>query len=108
MIKKIKLCAAAVFFIFVLSLKASAQDVIKKKGYTLTFESNYAELNPALKQRLIETFFKVYPELSKEYNKKAIVKKLDAQMRDHTYTEQTRKDLIEKTLDEPWADYTKN
>lgn len=56
---------------FILSLNVSAQDVIKKNGYTLTFESNYAELNPALKQRLIETFFKVYPKLAIEYNPKA-------------------------------------
>ncbi len=48
--------------------KISAQEVIKKKGYTLTFESNYAELDPKLKKRLIETFFEVYPKLAKEYN----------------------------------------
>jgi len=52
-----------------LLFKASiAQEVIKKKGYTLTFESNYAELDPNLKKRLIETFFEVYPKLAKEYN----------------------------------------
>jgi hypothetical protein len=69
--RKIKLWVAVVFFIFILSLNASAQDVIKKNDYTLTFESNYAELNPALKQRLIETFFQVYPKLAKEYNPNA-------------------------------------
>ncbi|WP_432711811.1 basic secretory protein-like protein [Pedobacter sp.] len=46
--------------------------VIKKNGYTLTFENNYASLNPALKKRLIETFFEVYPKLAKEYNKKTL------------------------------------
>ena len=48
--------------------KLQAQEVIKKKGYTLTFESNFAELDPKLKKRLIETFFIVYPKLAKEYN----------------------------------------
>ena len=47
---------------------AGAQEVIKRKGYQLTFESNYAELDPKLKKRLIETFFVVYPKLAKEYN----------------------------------------
>jgi hypothetical protein len=46
----------------------NAQDVIQKKGYTLTFKSNFAALDPKLKQRLIETFFIVYPKLAKEYN----------------------------------------
>ncbi|WP_316734734.1 basic secretory protein-like protein [Pedobacter aquatilis] len=58
--------------LFLLSIlpfsKLQAQEVIKKKGYTLTFESNFAELDPKLKKRLIETFFVVYPKLAKEYN----------------------------------------
>jgi hypothetical protein len=45
-----------------------AQDVIKKGKYTLTYESNDQTFNPALKQRLIATFFEVYPKLAKEYN----------------------------------------
>ena len=45
-----------------------AQDIIRKNGYTLTFESNYAAFDPALKKRLVETFFTVYPKLAKEYN----------------------------------------
>lgn len=46
--------------------------VIKKKGYTLTFESNYTALDPKLKQRMIDTFFEVYPKLAKEYNQKTL------------------------------------
>jgi hypothetical protein len=49
-------------------------EVIKKKGYELTFESNYAALDPALKQRLISTFFEVYPKLAKAYNSKTLKK----------------------------------
>ncbi|MBC7617168.1 MAG: secretory protein [Pedobacter sp.] len=52
----------------ILFKQAKAQEVIKKKGYTLTFESNYAALDPKLKSRMIETFFEVYPKLAKEYN----------------------------------------
>ena len=51
-----------------LSFRTIAQEVVKKKGYTLSFESNYSELNPKLKKRMIETFFEVYPKLAKEYN----------------------------------------
>jgi hypothetical protein len=54
------------------SVNTSAQEVISRKGYTLTFQSNYAELNPNLKIRLIETFFNVYPRLAKGYNKETI------------------------------------
>jgi len=61
-----------VILLFVLAFAAfgnvSGQQVIKKNGYTLTFESNYAQLDPKLKERLIETFFVVYPKLAKEYN----------------------------------------
>lgn len=57
------------FFVAGFSLSAAkAQDVTRKNGYTLTFDSNFAALDPQLKQRLIETFFVVYPELAKEYN----------------------------------------
>lgn len=51
-----------------LAFKTSAQEQIKKNGYTLTFESNYVELDPKLKKRMIEAFFEVYPKLAKEYN----------------------------------------
>jgi hypothetical protein len=54
------------------SSKIKAQNVVKKNGYTLTFESNYAELDPKLKERLISTFFTVYPKLAKEYNPKTL------------------------------------
>lgn len=52
------------------SLAQSKPEVIKKNGYELSFESNYTALDPALKQRLIKTFFEVYPKLAKEYNTK--------------------------------------
>lgn len=52
----------------IFSLSASAQDVVTRKGYTLTFESNYGDLDTKLKSRLIETFFEVYPRLATHYN----------------------------------------
>jgi len=67
--KKTLLLIAAVIATLAVSRNTFAQEVITKKGYTLTFENNYAALNPALKQRLIETFFEVYPKLATEYNK---------------------------------------
>jgi len=51
---------------------ASGQDkeVIKKKGFTLTFINEDPAFPSALKTRMIETFFTVYPKLKKEYNPK--------------------------------------
>ena len=53
-------------------INTTAQEVTKKKGYTLIFDSNYEALDPALKERLVETFFVVYPKLAKEYNKNTL------------------------------------
>lgn len=44
---------------------------IKKGRYTLIFECKAPAFNPAISQRLIDTYFKVYPKLVKKYNKKA-------------------------------------
>lgn len=59
----------ALFSLIVIPEKGISQEVIKKKNYTLTYKSNYADFDPSLKKKLIETFFKVYPKLAKEYNK---------------------------------------
>jgi len=44
--------------------------VIKQGKYTLTFINHDPTFDPALKQRMITTFFTVYPELAKAYNRK--------------------------------------
>ncbi|MFA6275579.1 MAG: basic secretory protein-like protein [Pedobacter sp.] len=49
---------------------AQAQETFKEKGYTLIFKNNYANLDPALKKRMVETFFEVYPKLAKDFNTK--------------------------------------
>lgn len=48
---------------------ASAQltQVLNKKGFKLTFINYDATLDTAEQQRLINTFFTVYPELAKAY-----------------------------------------
>jgi len=66
--KKITLLITLFALLTVPFFKSQAQEIIKKKGYTLSFESNFAALDPKLKKRLIETFFEVYPKLAKEYN----------------------------------------
>lgn len=48
------------------------QSIVKKKGYTLKFGSNYSALDPVLKKRMIGTFFIVYPKLAKTYNKETL------------------------------------
>jgi hypothetical protein len=75
MINKISKISAAVLIGTALYFPVRAQDVTSKdvrkgKGYTLTFESNDPSFDPALKEKLIKTFFEVYPKLEKEYNPK--------------------------------------
>jgi len=46
-------------------------DTIKKKGYELVFISKDPNLDQQVKQKLIDTYFKIYPVLVKTYNKKS-------------------------------------
>lgn len=70
--KKATLFSILLLLVILPFTQLKAQEVIRKKGYTLSFESNFAELDPKLKKRLIETFFEVYPKLAKEYNPNTI------------------------------------
>jgi len=70
--KKIFTISICAMLISALSAQLKAQETTKKGGYTLSFESNFAELDPQLKKRLIKTFFEVYPKLAKEYNPSTI------------------------------------
>jgi predicted metal-dependent peptidase len=49
-------------------------DTITKKKYTLIFINKDSVLDLAVKQRLIDAFFKVYPAEAKKYNKKTMKK----------------------------------
>lgn len=63
------LSAACLLFLASSSLVSGQEkEVIKKKGLTLTFINEDKTFSPALKARMIETFFHVYPQLKKEYN----------------------------------------
>lgn len=57
--------------LLLLTLTCFAQQaqVIKRKGYTLSLINDDQTFNPAEQQRIIETFFTVYPKLAREYNK---------------------------------------
>ncbi|MDQ8004776.1 MAG: basic secretory protein-like protein [Pedobacter sp.] len=68
--KKLILVATIACSIFT-SLKAQETETFKEKGYTLIFKSNDPSFNPALKKRMVETFFKVYPVLANDFNKNA-------------------------------------
>lgn len=50
-------------------VNAQQSETFKEKGYTLVFNNNYANLDPVLKKRMVETFFKVYPKLAEDFNK---------------------------------------
>jgi hypothetical protein len=52
-------------------LQAQDGETFNRDGLTLHFKSNDPAFDPALKQRLVATFFSVYPLLSNEYNKEA-------------------------------------
>jgi len=45
-------------------------DTLKKGGYTLIISGNDDNFDPTLRQKLINTFFIVYPKIAKAYNKK--------------------------------------
>jgi len=55
---------------FQASSYAQSTETFKHKSYKLTFIEQDTSFSKALKEKLVETFFKVYPELAKEYNKK--------------------------------------
>jgi hypothetical protein len=59
-------------FSFSTGAYAQEQEVFKKKGYTLTFINQDKTFDPVLKKRMVNTFFKVYPVLSKAYNSQAV------------------------------------
>ncbi|WP_454804027.1 basic secretory protein-like protein [Mucilaginibacter phyllosphaerae] len=51
---------------------AGGIDTIKKNGYTLIVSGNDEHFDAAIKQKLISTFFIVYPKIVNEYNKKSL------------------------------------
>ncbi|MES2278010.1 MAG: basic secretory protein-like protein [Bacteroidota bacterium] len=62
---------ALLLFAVLFALSASAQltTTYKRKGYTLNYTNTDVTLDSALQQKMINTFFEVYPKLAKEYNK---------------------------------------
>lgn len=54
------------------SVNAQQTRIYNQKGYKLTFTNYDATLDTAEQQRLVNTFFIVYPELAKAYNKKTL------------------------------------
>jgi hypothetical protein len=48
---------------------ATGIDTLKKGGYTLIVSGNDEHFDKAIKEKLISTFFTVYPKIAKAYNK---------------------------------------
>lgn len=67
-----KLFVILSLFIAAATVKAEKTTVYKQKGYKLTFINYDATFDATEQQRLVTTFFTVYPELAKEYNKKTL------------------------------------
>lgn len=65
-------------FVFVLAVvilptcNAQQEETFKKKGYTLIFKNGDPSFDAKVKERMVKTFFEVYPVLAKEYNSKTI------------------------------------
>jgi len=55
-----------------ITVKAQQTTVYNQKGYKLTFVNYDATFDTLLQQRMVKTFFTVYPELAKTYNKKTL------------------------------------
>ncbi|MET3978774.1 hypothetical protein ABIB62_001343 [Mucilaginibacter sp. UYP25] len=51
---------------------AGGIDTIKRSGYTLIVHGNDANFDKAITDKLISTFFIVYPKIVNEYNKKSL------------------------------------
>jgi hypothetical protein len=51
---------------------AAGADTIKRNGYTLIVSGNDEHFDEGIKQKLINTFFTVYPKIVNEYNKKSL------------------------------------
>lgn len=68
--KKVFLLGTLLVFVFSGSSYAQSTEVFKRKGYKLTFETQDPAFSKELKDKLVETFYTVYPKLAKEYNKK--------------------------------------
>jgi hypothetical protein len=58
----------AIAFLAVSPVTAQTITVLKRNGYKLIFFNQDKTLDTALQTRMINTFFKVYPELAAEYN----------------------------------------
>lgn len=68
--KKVFLLSVLIALVFTESSHAQSSEVFNKKGYKLTFENQDATFSKELKDKLVETFYEVYPKLAKAYNKK--------------------------------------
>jgi hypothetical protein len=58
----------SIAFLAIGSVKAQTVSVLRRGGYQLAFFNQDKTLDTALQTRMINTFFKVYPELAAEYN----------------------------------------
>jgi hypothetical protein len=70
--KKLTLLSILFPALFCQAARSAAIDTIKRDGYTLIVSGNDEHFDTAIKEKLISTFFTVYPKIVKEYNKKSI------------------------------------
>lgn len=74
MIKHFTLTCMLVLASLITVQARTEKETITKGKYTLTFINQDPDLDKAVKDGLIKTFFKVYPKMSKAFNKNATKK----------------------------------
>lgn len=67
--KYILFASALLFTTLTVHAQVRQPTIYKQKGYTLTFSNNDGTLPAAEQERIVTTFFKVYPQLAKAFNK---------------------------------------
>jgi hypothetical protein len=82
------------------TISAQAQKVYNRNGYQLTFINQDATVDTALQTRMINTFFKVYPELAQAYNPQTI--KSVTMVIDTTYKGVAETDNGKVTISSAW------
>ena len=87
--------------LFSLLTRAQQTTVYNKKGYKLTFVNYDARLDTTEQQRLVNTFFVVYPELAKTFNRKTI--KEVKMVIDTTYKGVAETDNGKVTISSAWV-----
>jgi len=92
--------AAIILFLSFTAADAQHTSIYTQKGYQLTFISYDNQFDPALQQRMVKTFYTVYPQLAKAFNKNTL--KAVTMVIDTTYKGVAETDNGKVTISSKW------